>query len=72
MDEKVKAVNKSAEAFRPPLKFGKLPLFPSVRALGHAEFQTFRPQGLRDTDFFEAAWLRFYGGGRMPSDESGL
>jgi hypothetical protein len=57
MDEKVKAVNKSAEALRPPLKFGKLARFPSVRALRHAEFQPFRPQDLRDADFFKATDL---------------
>ena len=60
MDEKVKAVKKSAEAPQPPLKFAKLPLLPSVGALGHAEFRSFRFLGLRDTDFFKAGglWIR--------------
>ena len=54
MDEKVKAVKKSAEAPQPPLKFAKLPLLPSVEALGHAEFRSFRIRDLRDADFFTA------------------
>ena len=60
MDEKVKAVKKSAEAPQPPLKFAKLPILPSVGALGHAEFRSFRFLGLRDTDFFKAGglWIR--------------
>ena len=52
MDEKVKAVKKSAKAPQPPLKFAKLPLLPSVEALGHAEFRSFRFRDLRDADFF--------------------
>ena len=60
MDEKAKAtwddpqgapVKKSAEAPQPPLKFAKFPLLPSVEALGHAEFRSFRFRDLRDTDF---------------------
>ena len=67
MDEKVKAtwddpqgapVKKSAEAPQPPLKFAKLTLLPSVGALGHAEFRSFRFRDLRDTDFFEAGDLQ--------------
>ena len=60
MDEKVKAVKKSAEAPQPPLKFAKLPLLPSVGALGHAEFQSFRFRDLRDADFFKAGdlWIQ--------------
>jgi hypothetical protein len=60
MDEKVKAVKKSAEAPQPPLKFAKLTLLPSVGALGHAEFRSFRFRDLRDTDFFKAGdpWIR--------------
>ena len=60
MDEKVKAVKKSAEAPQSPLKFAKLPLLPSVGALGHAEFRSFRFRDLRDTDFFKAGdlWIR--------------
>jgi len=69
MDEKVKAawddpqgasVKKSAEAPQPPLKFAKLPLLPSVGALGHAEFRSFRFLGLRDANFFKAGdlWIR--------------
>ena len=54
MDEKVKAVKKSAEVLQPPLKFGKLTLLPSVEALGHAEFRSFWFQALQDTDFFKA------------------
>ena len=60
MDEKVKAVKKSAEAPQPPLKFAELPLLPSVGALGHAEFRSFRIRDLRDADFFKAGglWIR--------------
>ena len=60
MDEKVKAVKKSAEVLQPPLKFAKLPLLPSVGALGHAEFRSFRFRDLRDADFFKAGgpWIR--------------
>jgi len=46
MDEKVKAVKKSAEALRTPLKFGKLTLLPLIGAVD--------PLGLRDADFFKA------------------
>jgi hypothetical protein len=67
MNEKVKAVNKSAEALRSPLKFGKLALFTLVRALKHAEFRPLRPQGLRDADFFKAPGL-LIGGIRLCSD----
>jgi hypothetical protein len=56
MDEKVKAVKKSAELPPPPLKFGELTLFLSVRALKHAEFRSFRFRDLRDADFFKAIW----------------
>ena len=61
MDEKVKAtwddpqgapVKKSAEAPQSTLKFAKLTLLPSVGALGHAEFRSFRFRDLRDADFF--------------------
>ena len=60
MDEKVKAVKKSAEAPQSPLKFAKLTLLPSVGALGHAEFRSFRFRDLRDADFFKAGdlWIR--------------
>ena len=57
MDEKVKAVKKSAEAPQSPLKFAKLPLLPSVEALGHAEFRSFRIRDLRDANFFKAGDL---------------
>jgi len=57
MGKKVKAVKKSAEAL-----LAKLTLFPSVRAFGHAEFQTFRLRVLQDADFFKATCLRFSGG----------
>ena len=60
MDEKVKAVKKSAEAPQSPLKFAKLTLLPSVEALGHAEFRSFWFRDLRDADFFKAGdpWIR--------------
>ena len=58
MDEKVKAVKKSAEAPQSPLKFAKLTLLPSVEALRHAEFRSFRFRDLRDTDFFKAGDLQ--------------
>ena len=53
-------MKKSAEAPQPPLKFAKLLLLPSVGALGHAEFRSFRIRDLRDTDFFKAGdlWIR--------------
>jgi hypothetical protein len=50
MDEKVNAVKKSAEFAPPPLKFGELTLFLSVRALKHAEFRSFWFRDLRDAD----------------------
>ena len=60
MDEKIKAVKKSAEAPQSPLKFAKLTLLPSVEALGHAEFRSFWFRDLRDADFFKAGdpWIR--------------
>ena len=60
MDEKVKAVKKSAEVLQPPLKFAELTFLPSVGALGHAEFRSFRFRDLQDADFFKAGdlWIR--------------
>jgi len=58
MDEKLKALKKSAENPRPPLKFDKLTLLLTIGALGHLEFQSFRPQNLRDADFFKAEGIR--------------
>jgi len=59
MDEKVKAtrddpqgapVNKSAEALRPPLKFGELPLFPVGQSAQACRISIVSPDSRRDTE----------------------
>ena len=59
MDEKVKAVKKSAEAPQPPLKFAELTFLPSVGALGHAEFRSLRFDRCPGGRFFKADLFSF-------------